>query len=562
MKHYLYVKTITDSIKKINTDKLNSIVSELESDKITVTQRFIGYGNACFSFSENADDLQKIRNKLAELEIDSYLINDADIAEKQKQFFVPVEIEQTGNSIIFRNSRRSVTIDKGDAVVFGAGINKQRVEKPILKSYLLNDKSVFFIYSKNDNAVILMDYASVNFSKLRDASKYSRTENIMKLIEALKSTAHEFYEDYYYSRNYIPELMPELPEYAAIVSLLADRGYYRFAYSTDFYSDNDEDEQGVYDYKYNIYKPEKLAFRKNLVSELNLGMTILTPVVIAGFSLFLSKSLGIWSGVGLFGTAATLVFFFVKYLKFKMYIEDIPSANIESLSIGLHEVKGTVLDRNAIPSPITGVKSVFFRYYKFAYEHRNDKDEWNLKEIGEYIPECFYIEQNGKTLRVNTEHAVFDVQTKTHVNTPFYLMNSAYKNKDEKYAEICLPVYRDVYIMGSVTAKDNRDEFLSFLRTKKSDPAFMKRFDKDGNNQIDAEEWEEARTEIENLFTEKVSSRKQNELLQIGYEKDDKVFFISEKSEKKIIRTLNIYLAANLIFVAAMIALGSWIIWG
>lgn len=562
MKHYLYVKTITDSMKKVNPEKLNSIVTRMDSDKITVTQRFIGCGNACYAFSEDQDELAKMRDILEKLEISSYIISEGDIAVKQQRFFVPAEVIQHENEIVFKNSKGSIRIEKDDTIIFGAGLNKQRIEKPMLKSYLLNDKSMFFIYSAKKNVIMLMDYASVNFSGLKDASKYSRTENIQKLMNALKGMAFEFYEDYYYSKNYIPDLMPDLPEYTAIIALLSDKGYYRFTYDAEFFSENEQEEGGLYDYKYNIYRPGQHFMKHDLVSELNLGVTLLVPVVVAGIFIFFSKDARWLSGAGIMFISAVLIFFFIKYLKLRMYIEDIPDAKLESLSIGLHEVKGNVLDRNAIPSPISGVKSVFFRYYKFRYETGGDKKEWKLKEIGEYVPECFYIEQDGHTLRVNTAKAVFDVTTKAHINTPFYLMNSEYKTKDEKYVEICLPVYKDVYIMGTVTAKDNRNEFTQFLRDRKSDPEFMKKFDKDGNNEIDADEWEEARTEIEHMFTEKISGRKQNELLQIGYSKDDNIFYISEKSEKTILRTLKFYLIANMTLIIAMIVGGAWLIWG
>ncbi len=553
MKYYLYIKTIAKEKSKVKEEIFNKIHDYTKLDKLLIVQRFIGKGFAKLEESSDIELLKKHQDALKRLKIESIIISENEIVEKNKRIFHANIIKEYDYEFEFSNPKQSIKINKKDEILIIGGVNKKKYAKSDYNNLLLNNDFAYILYFKNADILVHFKHIDVNYNGLKNHSKYSKRENFTLFINSLKNSAIDFKEDLFYSVNYIPDLFPDITEYASINALLFNKNLINFNYDNSFYN-SDNNTKGIkndYAFHYQVYKPghkfkEKKFFNiENKVQKLFYPLLIFLIMIVG----FLRTGFFVLFPYALLGVGVYYIYNFFIGLKFKMYIEDIPTSKIESISIGLREVKGKILKRNAIPSPISGIECVFFRYYKYKkYINSDGKQERRLIEIGEYLPKNFYIEENGNIIEVNTNNATFNLSIKSKIHRPYYSTDSVYIEKNVYYVEEILPVFSNVYIMGTVDIQDTKEAFSRFLKARKYDKEYMKQFDRDGNNEIDADEWDQAKLQIEREFEQIQNNKKQSELLQIRYTEDDRILYISDRSEKEIIKRLNIYILLLFLF--------------
>ncbi len=565
MKQYIFIKTISEKKSYIKKDFLRKISQSIDRDIIWTSQKFVGKGFSELLNTENEDKIKKMRNGLNTLGIDFFEMNEDDMNKRTSRMIEVSDMKETDNHYILEYSGEKLELSKNDDILIIVGINQMRIERPSLQAIQIEGNYSIFIYFKNAQVIAEIDSRTTNLSGLKNASKFSRTENIKILLNELKKKANKYFEDMEYSANYMSGLSIDIKSYVSRSSLLFDLKYYEYNYSNEIMEQdtNKYENQFDYDYNYKIYAPNERILQSTLYSRFNLKLLLNLPLIVVFIFYFIGKT---QPGLYFFNFFNILffiyyVFLFVKYFKFKALIEDIPTSTIESLSIGLREIKGTILDRNAIPSLISGIKCVFFRYFKYSKVKTDKGEQWSLVEIGEYLPERFFIQNNGYVMEVETKKSMLDIHNKAKYMTPFYLMKSLIRDKNTYYIEESLPIYNDIYVMGSVINKDSKKSFNTFLKSRKNDTQYMKQFDKNNDNQIDMNEWEEAKKQIEIEFNENQTEKRQNEILKICHTKDDGLFFISDKSEKELIKGLNIYLILTLLYGALSFILTLNLIW-
>lgn len=558
--YYLVIKCISNFIKDVEPSFFDIISKASSVDLYTVKQKFIGYGWAVLKKTDKERELLEIKQKLDSLNIFSIIFSDADLINKK---IVEVSSMKENGELFLFSSKEKYLIESGDKILFIAGVDGKKIENVDIRKLLLENKLTFYIYSVKNGKLFKFEQEKLNYAGLKNFSKYSKSENFLKLKEIFKAKASQFFEDLFYCENFVNELYFDFDTYSLISSLLLESGFYTFSYDSKFYNKEkkEKDENRVYDFEYKIYKPGDILRdrKRKLINKLNLLEIFFFPMGILLFIiLFFLRMEGVrFLPYIFFLMVIYYLFYFVKIFKLKIFLESIPFSKIESISVGLNEINGRVCDLNSIPSPISGTKCVYFKYKKFVrVTDSKGNSKWQIEHIGEYLPDLFFVkDEKDNTIGIRTDHATFHLQNKTTYRKTFYNFFSMDEPKDVKYEEEVLSVDSDVFVVGSVVDKNYLLEKTEYIKSKKSDRNFIKKFDTNNDNIIDQDEWENAKNHIEKDFDRILSNRKEHENLEIVYSKDDGILFISDISEKTFIKYANIFLLSSSFVIIILILL-------
>ena len=562
MEYKLFIKCIFDRTDAVEKNFFEQVFNATNIDIYTLKQKFVGKGWAILKKSEDEEEIIKIKNGLDSLKIESVILSDSDIFS-YKIIDVSSIRQVDDYNIKFLSGNDEITISKNDTIFFVAGIDKKRMENVNLKKLLLENNFVFYIFTKSNELILRCEHEKLNYKEIKNFSKYSKSENFFKLYNSLKEFSQNFVEDLNYSENYIEDLFFDLKTYSVISSLLFKKGLYSFSYNKNFVNKDRESDINslVYEFNYNIYKPQDIIFKKKSISinRFNLLEIFFIPFGIIFFGLLIFIRVGmlnISSYLFLLGSIY-YIFYFFKVLKLKVFLESIPFSKLESISVGLNEIKGFITDDYSIPSPISGTRCVYFQYKKYRkVKDSEGKTKWQLEHIGEYLPEKFIVQDDeGNRISVKTNNATFNLKNKTVYTRTFYKFFSVEDSNDVKYEEEILPVMSEVFVVGSVVNKDYYKEKNDYIKNKKLDRDYMKNFDYNKDDVIDQDEWESAKVNIEKEFERKVNQRKETDSLEIVFSKDDKILFISDISEKTFLKYSNIFLISSLLMAVILIVL-------
>jgi hypothetical protein len=233
--------------------------------------------------------------------------------------------------------------------------------------------------------------------------------------------------------------------------------------------------------------------------------------------------LGLLVGVGLLAWAST-------YRRARA-IADIATSRIGSAAQGYVEVVGraSIAPHELIASPISGLACIWFRYR--IYTRDNAGDDWTLTNSGTSSA-TFEISDGSGACRVDPDHA--------EVMSPERRVTYA---AGEKRIEELLFGGCQIYVLGEFstsggasTTLDLREDVGALLAEWKKDPvALRRRFDLDGNGEIDSREWELARR----LATKAVEQqhrelRSHGELHVMRAPRDGRLFLISPLSPQRV----------------------------
>lgn len=562
MEYKLFIKCIFDRADAVEKNFFEQVFNATNIDIYTLKQKFVGKGWAILKKSEDEEEIIKIKNGLDSLKIESVILSDSDIFS-YKIIDVSSIRQVDDYNIKFLSGNDEITISKNDTIFFIAGIDKKRIENVNLKKLLLENNFVFYIFTKSNELILRCEHEKLNYKEIKNFSKYSKSENFFKLYNSLKEFSQNFVEDLNYSENYVEDLFFDLKTYSVISSLLFKNGLYSFSYNKNFVNKDRESDINslVYEFNYNIYKPQDIIFKKKSISinRFNLLEIFFIPFGIIFFGLLIFIRVGmlnISSYLFLLGSIY-YIFYFFKVLKLKVFLESIPFSKLESISVGLNEIKGFITDDYSIPSPISGTRCVYFQYKKYRkVKDSEGKTKWQLEHIGEYLPEKFIVQDDeGNRISVKTNNATFNLKNKTVYTRTFYKFFSVEDSNDVKYEEEILPVMSEVFVVGSVVNKDYYKEKNDYIKNKKLDRDYMKNFDYNKDDVIDQDEWESAKVNIEKEFERKVNQRKETDSLEIVFSKDDKILFISDISEKTFLKYSNIFLISSLLMAVILIVL-------
>ncbi|MDD3803232.1 MAG: hypothetical protein PHW02_02445 [bacterium] len=569
MRYYIYANTIADSLAKANKQIFKEISSALNKDVLYCQQRFIGKGFAkILSFAEGEEaKAEEARERLKKLKIESIVIDREKTSKRAEECFKTASIEEYDDRFRFIDVKgNDLYIDKESDILVIGGIDNTFSSADTLKKLSLSDIVQIYIYSSKAGRLIEINNRTVNYSKIRNASKYSKTENLNKLLLELKKRGSKYKENFLYNSTYVPEISPSLKIYSSVASFMFENGMYESEYAEEFFDPGyvESEKNLAYDFKYDIYRPGELSRKTRPVKKLNLAQNAALPIIPAVFIAAISfrTQANILLIICSFALFAYYAYHFFSILKMKLFFESIPFSKIKSMSVGLNEVKGIVIDRNAIPSPISGIKAVYFRYSKYRkVKTEKDNEEWKLVEVGEYVPASFFIDCDGDSLEIKTMNSSINLHSSSTYHKTHYEFFCMEDSDKVKFVEEILPVSAEVFVLGSAVYSDREKELESFIKNRKADRDFINTFDEDKDKFIDESEWAKAKQAMEHEFDEKETRKKEHEHLSMQYTKDDNILFISDMSESSMLRRFTLFLVTTAVLGLMGLVTGIILLW-
>jgi hypothetical protein len=229
--------------------------------------------------------------------------------------------------------------------------------------------------------------------------------------------------------------------------------------------------------------------------------------------------------------AALSIFAWVSSHKRASAIADIATSRIGSAAQGYVELYGraSVNPENLIQSPVSGLSCIWFRYK--VYSKENGDREW--REISSGVSDStFEIKDSTGQCQVDPDFAEI-MSPERRVS-----YNDGYMHVEEMlFAGNLIYVLGEFSTVGGANSVLSVREDVSELLTewKKDTVQLKKRFDLNGDGEIDMQEWELARhaaiREVEKLHRE---IRKESGVHIIRAPRDRRLFLISSMSPQKL----------------------------
>ncbi len=190
------------------------------------------------------------------------------------------------------------------------------------------------------------------------------------------------------------------------------------------------------------------------------------------------------------------------FLRLKRRMQNTPTSKTRSLAMGLVEVHGRARRKYALVSPMSQLPCAYYRLRRYRRDRNN---RWRLsssKDSG-HVP--FYLEDDTGRVLIDPQRATVCPRNRQQgFGGPQNLLldKASHIDRDEKWVEETIAEGTRLYVLGQATANHDhhpplRQRLTEALRELKRDPAALRRYDHNGDGQIDEQEWNVARREVE-----------------------------------------------------------------
>ncbi len=250
------------------------------------------------------------------------------------------------------------------------------------------------------------------------------------------------------------------------------------------------------------------------------------------------------------------------FLRMRRQIENTPTSKIRSIAMGMVEVKGEAVRKYALISPMSQTPCVFYRLTK--YKRRARDHQWRVTSVSSSNNVPFYIEDETGRVEVNPEGCQVRAGTKQEGTPGQVGLMKIVNDSDEKWVEEVIVDGTLLYILGFAAAKRLEgptlaEKKVAALRKLKRNPQDLQQFDRNGDGQIDRDEWDTARAAVEEKvlhesLQDKTKRKKQEELIVIG-KKKGRPLIITETHSEESLTARYLYYSITL-FIAAAVATG------
>ncbi len=274
------------------------------------------------------------------------------------------------------------------------------------------------------------------------------------------------------------------------------------------------------------------------LSLLSIGLFILANI--------LDKYHSFFTGVILIGLILFIHSFVL--LKRKRTIENCPTSKIRSMPMGEVEVNGNARQKYYLKSPFTNIDCVYYSYKVYEIERYGDKTQRLLKEWGDSETIPFYLEDDTGKVLIYPENAILRAGTTQKISgnflDTFMASPSIYKSDNMVINEKVIPAAQSLYVTGyahplRMSSKEKKKELVNMIRELKRDQNRLKKYDINNDGKIDAEEWEQARRDIEEKIIIEGYGGDKDDNIAIAEHPTGGLFYISDKHEKGLITSLN-----------------------
>lgn len=231
-------------------------------------------------------------------------------------------------------------------------------------------------------------------------------------------------------------------------------------------------------------------------------------------------------------------------------IDDTPTSRILSAAQGYVELIGRGQPLAGLPllSPLNGLPCLWYRY---LIERRNSKNQWVTESRGE-SEAGFVIDDGSGLCLVDPEGAEMLISRKDR-----------WTQYGRRYTQWLLIRQQTIYTLGEFHTVGSVDpewtldaEVKELLASWKRQPAeLLRRFDRDGNGQLDLQEWERAR---EAARQEVLASRRElqqaPEAHAMRQPRDGRLYLISDLSPEVLSRRYRRWALLHLLIFFASLA--------
>ena len=272
-----------------------------------------------------------------------------------------------------------------------------------------------------------------------------------------------------------------------------------------------------------------------------------------------------WSAILL---AATIAGFFLafKNMHNKRIIEDTPTSKIRSAAQGYLELvgHGQLMDGQPIISPLTGATCTWYEYKVEEHRQSGKNSKWVTIKKG-ISDELFLIKDETGQCIVDPEGAHVTVSNKSvwygssshPTSGPLSskkkssFLSGLIVSRNYRYTEKLLHSGESLYAIGlyktvggAGASFDINEDVRELIREWKADTeALMKKFDANGDGEIDLNEWQRVRDEAYKQVIEKHGEQKLLPPVHLMHKTNDKrrPFILSAIAQDDLTRRLHLY---------------------
>ena len=252
------------------------------------------------------------------------------------------------------------------------------------------------------------------------------------------------------------------------------------------------------------------------------------------------------------------------FLRMKRQIENTPTSRVRSIAMGLVEVKGRALRKFALVSPMSHTPCAFYRLTKYRRERNN---QWKVSSISSSGNVPFLLEDETGRVEIDPRGCRVSAGTKQEGTAGQLGLMHLSADSDDKWVEEVVVEGTLLYVLGYASVKRTEgpslaEQKLEGLRELKRNPQQLNQFDHDGDGKISEQEWDQARSAVEEkVMRESLQQRqqrkKQEEYIVIGKSKGHPLIISETPSEDHL--TARYLLFSIPLFIAAAIATGTTI---
>lgn len=254
----------------------------------------------------------------------------------------------------------------------------------------------------------------------------------------------------------------------------------------------------------------------------------------------------------LYGIAALALLAWVLALRRRRAINDTPTSRIASAAQGYLELRGNgaPFDSGCLYSPLHKTPCLWFRY---LIEKRDHEDKWQTEDQGESNASFLLDDGSGRCV-IDPEGAEFSTRHKEH-----------WQQGDHRYTEWLLcagdPIYAlgDFRTLGGANLEQDTEADIKALLSlwKQNKVELRRRFDLNGDGEIDEQEWLLARQAAKREITRQhEEARRQPEVSVLRTPGDGRPFLLSNLSPEALARRYGLWALLHLlVFLAALSAL-------
>lgn len=244
-------------------------------------------------------------------------------------------------------------------------------------------------------------------------------------------------------------------------------------------------------------------------------------------------------GAGLFCYALLLLYY-------KRMVENTPTSNVRSLSMGMTELAGRARPYYDLRTAHSLTPCIFYECRYYNYRPTRDTSKWRLTRTISSGKLAFYLEDETGRVLVNPGGAYYSITRTSQTIHGRFIPSLAIQLEDPniRVTEDLIPLGAKIYVLGSAhlqrRGRKHGERLVERLRALKADAARMARYDQNGDGRIDDTEWEAARADVEQqVYAESLASKKgEQETVVVEKPRFGLLPFIVADSETGLLRKL------------------------